>query len=1412
MCRQPLPPPLSPPSAKLMIMALKEYEYQSRRGIRASPILGFPSISLVTVDDWSGSLVGQGSTIDLNAFIRTDPRKVRVVERARAENERPIVTVAKHRTVTLLPTSVVRSSGEFLSGYCVEGFVGEQASVGDGGDQGFDSVGGQDDVEPTVPVTEPVRTEIPRPKGLKKKRVTRESERMPAASHAPKRLRADYGTTGGSATGGKSPSVLNRLLQDSRLTVEQGVPALPTLPFITSSVTASPLEEGGDRTDSVTGPSLPTIGPSARFVALYDSSHHSGAKSADPKIDSLVRSAAPVMTEATTVATVATTVAIPADVSKDKSVSHLSVFGSSSSSEKTDRTLSLFTRRSGSGFDAGSIRAEEAIGAGSEEIYVPEWTVTKGFELNDGRFCANMIDHFTPPAFFKAVRGMEHEQLFTEFNVSTARNLSLSSEVRMRAEYNILEKRKWRSLAEEKDILLEAKDKEIEDLKSQLLKAKEESAEVAQLRAQVSGLEATENSLRGEVASTKDHNVLLEQECNSLKLKVTGLESTIAEKDHELSDLGASSSSLKSQNQRLVNQVHELEISSADLREKLEMYEGSLKQLEEFQDNLMGPLRTRLAEIDADFTRCCMRFQESFHPHLLNVVAGRRWLLTHGMKLLVVKCLNSNEYMEALGHAFGRAIEKGMQEGLAAGMEHGQAGRCLTDLEAYIPSAEADFNFVIRDLRDLNFPLLQELSNKKDASTWDIMDLLHLDDAVAEALGMTDLQPDVSQLMVPVHHKQDRVVIGSQALSVALDICRGRVEKMERNLIERLPFLKDIFNVTLGPEGEENIDAATGGDLVFSKLDDEARDAVFPLMVLFIPRPALWPFVAVNLSSLPSLSFNWYDHFPSASVTSYGPSHLVFFPFSSSFASLIAACSRFSSSNSKLISNASSFLATFTYAVLNMGIPISVGMTASVPHRPRKDFLYSIPLMMVKRCDLCFIALAFFLSAGKVSSVRTCIIEERRKILDMHFTFSIFDHVCFFSDALINQGDAASNGHEAEASRVGMGYDSNGFSTKASTSCSNKVDKIEKYIGGLPDMILGSVKASKSKTMQEVIEFTTELMEDKTHAYAECQAQRKRKIRPATNNNNNNNNNNPNNNNNNNNYRNNNNNNQQGNGCFECGAQGHFKRKCPKLNNNDRGNQAGNNRAPAKVYAVGNARANPDNVVAGTVLLNNRYAYILFDNGANRSFVSTAFSTLLDIVPNTLDHGYNVELANGRIIGVNTILMGCTLKFLNHPFNINLMPVEMGSFDVIIGMDWLSKYSAVIDCAKKIVRIPSGSKILIVRGDGCSEGHRTRLNIISCTKTQQVEFHIDLVPGVASVARAPYRLAPSEMKELADQLQELSDKGFIRPSSSPWGAPVLFVKKKDGSLWMCIDYRELNKLTVKNRYPLPRIDDLFDQL
>ncbi|GJR62396.1 reverse transcriptase domain-containing protein [Tanacetum coccineum] len=174
-------------------------------------------------------------------------------------------------------------------------------------------------------------------------------------------------------------------------------------------------------------------------------------------------------------------------------------------------------------------------------------------------------------------------------------------------------------------------------------------------------------------------------------------------------------------------------------------------------------------------------------------------------------------------------------------------------------------------------------------------------------------------------------------------------------------------------------------------------------------------------------------------------------------------------------------------------------------------------------------------------------------------------------------------------------------------------------------------------------------------------------------------------------------NNQKGTGSgqkptfYECGVQGHFKRECPKLknNNNNRGNQVGGGNAPAKVYAVGHAGTNPySNVVTGTFLLNNRYTSIIFDTSSDRSFVSTAFSSQIDITTTALDHYYDVKLADGRIIGLNTILRGCTLNILNHPFNIDLMPVELGSFDAIIGMDWLVKYQAIIVCAKKIVRIP----------------------------------------------------------------------------------------------------------------------------
>nr|GEW01160.1 retrotransposon protein, putative, Ty3-gypsy subclass [Tanacetum cinerariifolium] len=292
--------------------------------------------------------------------------------------------------------------------------------------------------------------------------------------------------------------------------------------------------------------------------------------------------------------------------------------------------------------------------------------------------------------------------------------------------------------------------------------------------------------------------------------------------------------------------------------------------------------------------------------------------------------------------------------------------------------------------------------------------------------------------------------------------------------------------------------------------------------------------------------------------------------------------------------------------------------------------------------------------------------------------------------------------------------------------------------------------------------------------------------------------------------------------CYECGSTDHVRPACPKLN---RAQGPEGNRLN---QAVEEARQDP-NIMTGTFTLNDHYATTLFDSGADHSFVSTTFIPLLGIEPSELGFRYEIEIASGQLVEIDKVIKGCRLEIKGHVFYIDLIPFGHGFFDVIIGMDWLSNHKDEIICHEKVEMIPLlDVKVLRVLRERPEEKARLLMSVKTSDKKQEeivvvrdfpeirLGNHgyclIKICPRSNAVAKSPYRLAPSELEELSGQLKELQDKGFIRPSSSPWGAPVLFVKKKDGSFRMCIDYKELNKLTVKNRYPLPKIDDLFDQL
>ena len=299
-------------------------------------------------------------------------------------------------------------------------------------------------------------------------------------------------------------------------------------------------------------------------------------------------------------------------------------------------------------------------------------------------------------------------------------------------------------------------------------------------------------------------------------------------------------------------------------------------------------------------------------------------------------------------------------------------------------------------------------------------------------------------------------------------------------------------------------------------------------------------------------------------------------------------------------------------------------------------------------------------------------------------------------------------------------------------------------------------------------------------------------------------------------------------------------------------------RVQGRAYAITSeeAAASPT-TVTGTLLVCGFSAFVLIDSGCTHSIVSSSFAFRLDFVQWSSDCEFMILTPGGLSLFSRRRLLNCDVRVGDHDLPADLVVLDIYDFDVILGMDWLEENFANIDCRMKVVTfsIPgsppfhfygdkSGKSVPMISAmrahrllqQGCTGYLAYLLNPVDSSSSVQnipvvdefpdvfpeelpglppireVDFSIDLVPGAAPISSAPYRMATAELAELKKQLADLLAKGFIQPSSSPWGAPVLFVKKKDGSLRLCVDYRQLNQVTIKNKYPLPRIDDLFDQL
>ncbi|GKC48565.1 hypothetical protein Tco_1071310 [Tanacetum coccineum] len=545
------------------------------------------------------------------------------------------------------------------------------------------------------------------------------------SSLPPKKLWADYGTSGvGASTGEKSVAALQSLLEGSTLVVEVGVTATATVPCITSSVTPTP-ERGVDGpAESISRIGLRTRHPAERFMISLDSSHDSNANAADDKVFSVIRSLIldPLImttTAATMVVIVITVIPVPR---AGNELVYPTPFADFASIGDVNPDIAGPSHPAGTELSSDTFSMILDMDTdGLQLTYVPKWTVINDSSLDDPDIFRSVVDHLTPPMLFSQLCIMDYDQLLAEFNVGAARQTCLGSKER---------------------------DAEIASLKAKLSLKEVEAAEAIRLCGKIATVEAAEAAWASELDGLKERNATLEGQlsCEELSIKVASLESN---KD------------------KLIDQVSTLKSTCSRLRDEVMGYKLFKKQIKAVQDEQVKVLSDKVVGLDKDLIEMALHLDEEFYPRYLTTIAGRRWILSRGLRQVVMKCLQLPGYLAALREAIGRAIDNDIHDGLAA----------------------ANYVAAMNALRP-----------------------------AAETLDASQLQPSPDQLMLPIHRLEDQVVIGETSLSFSLDLAHDRVQRLRGNTASRRLSISDALVPLIGALSAENLvgEASTFGVLATS--------------------------------------------------------------------------------------------------------------------------------------------------------------------------------------------------------------------------------------------------------------------------------------------------------------------------------------------------------------------------------------------------------------------------------------------------------------------------------------------------------------------------------------------------------------------------------------------------------------------